>query len=66
MVEDEHRLAERHSNRICGDLIADIENILGDQLPGYDEFRDEVYRSLHRLLVNVPRPVPRKARRAET
>jgi hypothetical protein len=33
MVEGEHRLAERYSNRICGDPMADIEEILGDRVP---------------------------------
>jgi hypothetical protein len=56
MVEDEHRLAERYSNRICGDLMADIEEILGDQMPDYEEFRDGIYRALHQLLVNVRVP----------
>jgi hypothetical protein len=53
MVEDEHRLAERYSNRICGDLLADIEKILGDQPPDHEAFRDGIYRALYQLLVNV-------------
>lgn len=59
MVEDEHRLAERYCNRICGDLLADIEKILGDQPPDHEAFRDGIYRALHQILVDVRVPSAR-------
>ena len=59
MVEDEHRLATRYSERIAPDLIADIEKILGDEVPDHDALRDEIYKALHGVLVNIRVPSPR-------
>jgi hypothetical protein len=56
MVEDEHRLAERYSDRVSTDLLADIEKLLGDGVPDHDALRDEIYKALHRVLVNVRVP----------
>ena len=56
MVEDQHRLATRYSERIASDRIADIEKSLGDTVPDQDALRDESYRALDRVLVNIRVP----------
>lgn len=56
MVEDEHRLATRYSERIAPDLIADIEKLLGDKILDHDAVRDTVYKALHQVLVDVRVP----------
>ncbi len=58
MVEDEHRLATRYSERIAPELIADIEKTLGDEVPDRDVLRDEIYKALHGVLVNIRVPSP--------
>jgi hypothetical protein len=59
MVEDEHRLAERYSDRVSAELIADIQKIIGDEIPDHEALRDEIYKALHRVLVNVRVPSAR-------
>ncbi len=56
MVEDEHRLSERYSDRVSAELIADIQKLLGDEIPDHDALREEIYKALHQVLINVRVP----------
>jgi hypothetical protein len=56
MAEDGHRLATRYSERITPDLTADIERVLGDQIPDHNALLDDLYKAIHGILINIRVP----------